>query len=397
VRLTRYHLYLLVGLMVAIVGPAVFSQPDPNWGGRGKGKMGGDPDAFWNMISQGKETIDINNIQLPGRMAFMADRLRERWNTFLQSKGVNDGIMTKSLFQEYQQQAQSERQARGGGPGGWGKGGAGDPNAPHLDPKAEDAKIDEEAKQYFATLDRNKDGFLDREEAFASQALRDFARYDKNRDGKISLDEYREAYRDQQAERGRGTRAAENNAILMPGAEAPPEEDKRPVVYRAGKLPKDLPSWFAELDKDNDGQVGLYEWKAGGRTTSEFLAMDANGDGFLTVEEVLRHQKVLNKDKTSTGDKAVAGGPNGPPGGGPGRFGQFGWGGAAMPGGGMPGMGWGPRGGMGWGPGGGRGMRGFGGPGGARGFGGPGGDRGDRGGRGRRGDRGGVPGGFPNQ
>lgn len=37
--------------------------------------------------------------------------------------------------------------------------------------------------------------------------------------------------------------------------------DKRPTVYRAGKLPeKGLPAWFVQLDTDQDGQVALYEW-----------------------------------------------------------------------------------------------------------------------------------------
>jgi RNA polymerase sigma factor (sigma-70 family) len=51
-----------------------------------------------------------------------------------------------------------------------------------------------------------------------------------------------------------------------------------------------LPAWFAQLDSDRDGQVGLYEWKAAGRSIDEFLKMDKNSDGFLTVEEVLAYQ-----------------------------------------------------------------------------------------------------------
>jgi Ca2+-binding EF-hand superfamily protein len=303
--------------------------------------------------------------------------MREGWSTFLQSKGITDGIMTRALFDEYQQDFRAKMQANGGfwskGP----KGPGGDPNAPKVDPKVEDAQINDEGKQLFTRLDLNKDGFLDREEARFSRlgTLRDFDRYDTNKDGKLSPDEFLEAYRDEQAQFGRGSKGG--NAIIQPEEEVP-EEEKRPVVYRAGKLPKELPSWFADLDKDKDGQVGLYEWKASGKSTSEFLEMDANGDGFLTVEEVLRHQKATQKDKPAApGANGFGGGGNDQFGGGPpGRFGRGGWGGAAM-----PGANWGPRGGM---PGmdrRGRGGSGRGGPG--------------RGGPGR--GRGGMPGGFPDQ
>src|SRR5262249_5997149 len=73
----------------------------------------------------------------------------------------------------------------------------------------------------------------------------------------------------------------------------PQGEEKRPTVYRFGNLPKELPAWFAQLDTDKDGQVGLYEWKKGGGDIRKFMEMDRNGDGFLTVEEVLRYQKMV--------------------------------------------------------------------------------------------------------
>src|SRR5262249_15447941 len=48
-----------------------------------------------------------------------------------------------------------------------------------------------------------------------------------------------------------------------------------------------LPDWFAKLDTDKDGQIGLYEWLAAKKPIDEFKDMDRNGDGFLTPEEVL--------------------------------------------------------------------------------------------------------------
>jgi Ca2+-binding EF-hand superfamily protein len=407
VRLTRCHLYLLVALMVAIVGPAVFSQPNPGMGfGKGKGGAGGFD--FFAMIAQGKDSFNVNDVQLNPRM----EAMRERWVNFLQTKGITDGIMNKALFDEMSQSAMQQRMAGGGGmgggfgggfgggaPGGFGGPGGGkgrtrtfqpggQDGASQADPKEEDAKIDEEARLAFARMDQNKDGYLDREEA--GRWIRDFDRYDLNKDGKLSIEEYTESYRDTAARQGRGSRAI-GGANIVPGEEAPPEEDKRPIVYRFGKLPKELPKWFTDLDTDKDGQVGLYEWKAGGRTTVEFLSYDANADGFLTVEEVMRVERAKQpKNKQGGIGVANAGGANGAPGGG--RFGAQGWAGAAgMPAGGMQGRGGRPAGGGGAPRMGGGGGRQGGGAGGGR-----------QGGGSRRGGRqggggGGLPGGLPGE
>jgi Ca2+-binding EF-hand superfamily protein len=56
-------------------------------------------------------------------------------------------------------------------------------------------------------------------------------------------------------------------------------------------LPKGLPAWFADLDADGDGQIGLYEWQEEGKSLREFRTYDLNDDGFITPEEVIRHMK----------------------------------------------------------------------------------------------------------
>ena len=97
-------------------------------------------------------------------------------------------------------------------------------------------------------------------------------KWDANGDGFIDLKEFKAYYR-ARAER---ERAAEAAAGPKPGP-APGGTD----------LPPGLPAWFQEYDTDHDGQVGLYEWKAARQPIARFLEMDANGDGFLTPDEVL--------------------------------------------------------------------------------------------------------------
>jgi hypothetical protein len=111
----------------------------------------------------------------------------------------------------------------------------------------------------------------------------DLDKWDTNRDGRVQLDEYRAYFK------AHPPADAGPNLLIVP----PPsleELDKRATVYRAGNLPRELQrTWFEELDTDKDGQIGLYEWRAGGRSDAEFRAIDTNGDGFITAEEALRY------------------------------------------------------------------------------------------------------------
>ncbi len=60
-----------------------------------------------------------------------------------------------------------------------------------------------------------------------------------------------------------------------------------PVPGRKGAKPRmvpTLPQEYAALDKNGDGQIGMYEWS---RTKyAEFVKLDKNGDGFLTPQEL---------------------------------------------------------------------------------------------------------------
>lgn len=107
--------------------------------------------------------------------------------------------------------------------------------------------------------DRDRDGYLDASER-RSMGLNSLAA-DTNRDYRISRRELAVWLADQQLERSR-------------------------------ILPPELPAWFFELDRDGDGQVSMAEFSNNEEWTderlSEFMAYDANNDGFIEPAEVLR-------------------------------------------------------------------------------------------------------------
>ncbi len=387
------------------------TMPGMGMGTRGMGAGAFDPSRLFDMMARGQDSIEVEP------MIAMAERMdptaRTKMEEFMRANNITNGRLTKEQFGESVKQAMAARGMRI--PGG------------------SDAADDEaRAKRMFERLDVNGDGGIDRDEANGSQKLgQEFEKWDKNGDGKIDFNEYKEYFKEQM----RAIRAA-NGGDDQGGDPQQQQEDKRPTVYHAGSYPRELLAvapWFGQLDKDQDGQVGLYEWKEGGRSLKEFIELDANGDGLITVEEVLRHAKKnlhIGGDAGSGsqmgngsvmpgmqmayigGDNGQSGpGGNGPGGRGPGGRGpggqgapggngrgQGGPGGQAGPGGNGRGQG-GPGGGQGgpnaqqWqgggqgGPGGGgrgQGGAGQGGPGGGgRGQGGPGGGQGGPGGGGR--------------
>src|SRR5262249_57094178 len=77
------------------------------------------------------------------------------------------------------------------------------------------------------------------------------------------------------------------------------EPRTRGIVYRSGKLPPNVPPWFKEYDTDNDAQVALYEWKDKNRTVEDFQKYDLNGDGFITIEELIRSRAMVVGNKTN--------------------------------------------------------------------------------------------------
>jgi hypothetical protein len=261
--------------------------------------------------------------------------LQQMFDRVAGAAGATNGQLTRDQW------IQGSEQLRASGGGGGPSGGQGQQpggrngGRMNFDPAAF-------AEMRFKQLDKNGDGFLSFDE-MPDDLKAEKDKWDTDHNGLIDLTEYKAfvAARSEQMQSERQaagfTRGQRNQQGGAPDAvpqdtPAAPAEDPKPVVYHADNLPANLPAWFSQLDTDRDGQVGLYEWKAAGRPIGEFLKMDRNSDGFLTVEEVLAY----------VADHPEAGGGNTPGGGGYAGAGFAGRGGGngfqARPGGGGQGV-----------------------------------------------------------
>lgn len=296
---------VLPGMALAQFDPARGGSPDRG----GRFRFMTDPDQVFNFLSGGKDVISRADLTDPWRQRLF-DRLAE-------SMGIADGQITRDQYIAYAQQRSLERSGFGGQKPFGGKSaskpqpasgseGTGPKPAPAKTEAEKLAEIDKDAEKSFQRHNKKGDGLLSFEEMPRSlQAERE--KWDTNGDGFIDLNEYKAYYRARRLEReqqrndndrNKSPDASAGNASLnmIPVPSPPLEEDRKPLVYRAGKLPKELPAWFKELDTEGEGQVAFYQWKRSGRAVEDFLAMDRNNDGFLTVEEVLAFM-TKNKDK----------------------------------------------------------------------------------------------------
>ncbi len=147
----------------------------------------------------------------------------------------------------------------------------------------------------FNKADANHDGVLDFNEM--RDELRDtIDTWDHDENGMINLSEYREFHvaliQQRLTERDEdGIATPWSNTGHDPGSMGNLSRDRKPLVYNHQNLPRDLPSWFNDRDDNEDAQVSLREWRMDKKKSlDDFVRMDRNNDGFLTVDEVIRHQ-----------------------------------------------------------------------------------------------------------
>jgi Ca2+-binding EF-hand superfamily protein len=309
--MARTYRIALIPILAFLCFQANLSAQPP----RGMGSFGGgppDPDMIFNFMSKGKDSV--NRADLDERMQRMFDRTAEK-------AGVTNGILTREQFKKTFEESRKEMEKNGGvmrfgggsSPGG-DRGGPGADRGGRDGGRGGDDKSDRFAEYYFKSRDKNGDGLLSFDE-MTDQLQADRDKYDTNKDGFIDLNEYKVVIKDRMAQdekaksdAGKGTSPApssdaskdnkSNVVIQQETAPVPEPERKRPVLMRAGKLPKELPSWFERLDEDHDGQVAMYEWNKDGKSLPEFTEYDMNGDGFITPEECLRVTKMSPEEKT---------------------------------------------------------------------------------------------------
>lgn len=324
---------LLLFLVGALVGPNLTWSQGPGGFLPPKGGFGSSPDERFNRFSGGKDVIVV--AELDGRM-------RRGWQYASQALGLTGDRITREEFKAAATKMDMQLKA-GGGPPGFPGGGSppfgapdfkgppgGPPGGPPM-PSGNQAstagdRTDRAAERRFLSYDKNNDGKLSYEE-MSEELQRERPTWDKNGDGFIDLNEFKEYFKARVQSRMSnfpapnfgpgGGNVPQIEGMPVDPVPTEPVEDPRPTVYRAGKLPKELPEWFVKLDRDgdNDGQVALYEWRVSGRPLSEFTAMDLNGDGLITPEEYLRYAEKHKPKTPSPGEAAVAGPGFPPPGG----------------------------------------------------------------------------------
>lgn len=236
------------------------SQGQPPGGGQGGGRRGMDPDAIWMKMTGGQDVDRINlndNAPLKGMMTKMGTPIPA------------DGVLTKDQFKANLQQ---RMQAGKGGQGGnFGPGTATAPGMGTAPPGGNPA-----APAVIPAGPGGPNGWQGNGNGGPGQQFNP---------------------------QDQGNYPQQDNAPRRP-REPQEEELTRPEVYRFGKLPKGIPSFFEELDTDQDGMVGLYEWRRGGRAIDEFVKMDLNKDGYLTAQEWMEWSKRQLDPKA--GDKPAA-------------------------------------------------------------------------------------------
>jgi Ca2+-binding EF-hand superfamily protein len=134
--------------------------------------------------------------------------------------------------------------------------------------------ISSEGRGLFDLLDRDRDGRLGLREVRAAPEV--LAGLDLDQDGKLPADGVPHTFRVAVGLGRASFRPWGGNVIQVPGHD-PASLAVEP--YRAGPL------WFRKMDRNGDGDISLKEWLG---TLEDFRKLDADGDGLISPEEAER-------------------------------------------------------------------------------------------------------------
>ena len=132
-------------------------------------------------------------------------------------------------------------------------------------------QINEQAQQMMNRFDRDRNGMIEKATGEWNNLNFDTNAVDTNRDGRITLDELR-------VHVGNQLRGGRSGAKVFTSYATTYEH-----------MPDGIPAWFTDRDKDNDGQLTLFEYANGQPITeaiiAEFEWLDLNNDGIATLAE----------------------------------------------------------------------------------------------------------------
>jgi Ca2+-binding EF-hand superfamily protein len=159
---------------------------------------------------------------------------------------------------------------------------------------------------WFAKIDKNGDGVIDRSEFDASRQSM-FTGIDTNGDKQISADEWKTAQEkmhqrmhDAMAKKAEQNSTADkatgDKATGDKTADATGDKTKQRQEHAAERSQK----WFERMDTNKDGQISASEWQAAG--DQRFARMDTDKDGKVSTDEMKArwHHKPASSDATKT-------------------------------------------------------------------------------------------------
>ncbi len=155
------------------------------------------------------------------------------------------------------------------------------------------------AEMILGRYDKNHNGRLERDEWRGMRGNPE--EVDRNHDGVITREELTRRV----MEYGRGRpRSSDRGGSSRSGREESGNDQKnRPVRFLrpTERLPDDLPDWFYDRDKDEDGQIAMAEFATAWSESKvrEFRRYDLNSDGVITPEECLKAEDTVEQSGAS--------------------------------------------------------------------------------------------------